>query len=373
MKYWKTIAIVLVLLLAVTLFGACSPGTTTEEPADNAATQEAAPEATEETPAETAATEETPAEGDAAESGGGGYDYHLGVIQPGPESYYQNYADSVKAAAEYAGMKVTSLLAEYSAETEIANVEDLISQGVDAIAVFSVASDTAQVDAQLCNEADIPLFLMSSTASEGTGVPTCTIGNSFYDMGKMDGDWVVENMEGEVKVLEIQGALGQGVAELHSEGFADAIAARDDIEVVYQQTANWVRADAIAITEDSLMSDLDFNMVFVHNEDMCAGVVSVLEENGEIGNINVVTMNGSNDGIQMIKDGKILATCANPPSYVGGDVVVQIMKFFDGADVPATFDSPTFMIDSGNASAPDLVTWDKEWAIARVDEYLASK
>ena len=86
-----------------------------------------------------------------------------------------------------------------------------------------------------------------------------------------------------------------------------------------------VRADAISITEDVISSGKDFNLIFVHNEDMCAGVVSVLEENDLLGKVSVVTLNGSPDGIQMIKDGKVLATCANPPSYVGGDVVGQII------------------------------------------------
>jgi ribose transport system substrate-binding protein len=270
-------------------------------------------------------------------------------------------------------MTVTTLLSQYSAETEIANVEDLISRGVDAIACFSTSSDTAQIDAQLCNEANIPLFLMSSTAAEGEGVPACTIGNSFYDMGKLDGDWLNDNFEGSAKILEIQGQLGQGIAEEISRGFADGIAANSDFEIVSQNTANWKRDEAISLTEDALSSGLDFNVIFVHNEDMCAGVINVLEENDMLGTISVITQNGSDVGIELIQDGKVLATCANPPSQVGGDVVVQIMKYFDGEEIPEVFDSPVFMIDASNVNDPDLVTWDKKWAIARVDEYLASK
>ena len=173
---------------------------------------------------------------------------------------------------------------------------------------------------------------------------------------------------------QIQGALGQGIAEFHSQGFAEALekAGRDDVELVFQQTANWTRADAISITEDVISSGKDFNLIFVHNEDMCAGVVSVLEENDLLGKVSVVTLNGSPDGIQMIKDGKVLATCANPPSYVGGDVVGQIIDYFDGEEmVEKVYDSPVFMIDASNADDPDLVTWDVSWAISRVDEYRA--
>ena len=371
MKKTKVIAIIVTLIMALTLFTACSKpaATESEAPAASEAASESVAPASTEAPA---ASEEAAAEG--TTKGVGGYDYSLGVIQPGPEFYYQTFADSVKTGAEYAGMTVTILLSQYSAETEISNVEDLISQGVDAVACFSVNSETAQIDAQLCNEANIPLFLMSSTVGEGSGKPVTTVGNSFYAMGATDGEWVLANIKEPANILEIQGQLGQGIAEEISRGFAETIASNPDLKIVKIDTANWKRDEAIAMTEDAISSGLDFNMVFVHNEDMCAGVVSVLEENDLLNNpVKVVTQNGSDPGIEMIKAGQVLATCANPASFVGGDVVVQILKHFDGQEVPAVYESPVFIIDSTNVNDPELVTWDKKWAVSRVEAYFAGE
>lgn len=365
MKMKKGIAIIVIVAMALVLLTACST-----QPAASSAPASAAPAssaAASVAPASSAAASDSAAA--ATTKGKGGYKYKLGIIQPGPEFYYQQYADDVKNAAEYAGMTVTTALSQYSSQTEIANVEDMISKGVDAIACFAVNSDTAQLDAQKCNEANIPLFLMSSTAASGEGKPTSTVGNSFYDMGKQDGDYMAKNMQGQMNVLEIQGQLGQGIAEEISRGFADGIKGRDDIKVVFQKTANWKRDDAIKITEDEISAGLDFNAIFVHNEDMCAGVVSVLKENNMLDKVKVITQNGSDPGIEMIKAGEVAATCANPPSYVGGDVVVQILKYFDKQTIPEIYNSPTFIIDSSNVNNADLVTWDKKWAVARVDAY----
>lgn len=352
MKKIKVIAITVTVVMAVALFTACSqtPAATSESAASSASEAASASVAPASSDAEAASA------ADGAVKGKGGYKYSLGVIQPGPEFYYQTFADSVQTAAEYAGMNVTILLSQYSAETEIANIEDLISQGVDAIACFSTSSDTAQMDAQKCNEANIPLFLMSSTAAEGPGKPVCVIGNSFYGMGATNGEWVLANIKEPANILEIQGQLGQGIAEEISRGFAETIASNTDLKIVSQKTANWKRDEAIAITEDALASGLDFNMIFVHNEDMCAGVVSVLEENGMLDKIKVITQNGSDPGIEMIKAGKVLSTCANPASFVGGDVVVQILKYFDGKTVPPVYESPVFIIDSTNVNELYLQT-----------------
>ncbi len=368
----RVIAIIVTLVMALTLFTACSQPKT-EDAASAAPSESAAPSASAaESASEAPASESASAVAAGEPKGVGGYDYSLGVIQPGPEFYYQTFADSVRLGAEHAGMTVTILLSQYSAETEISNVEDLISQGVDAVACFSVNSETAQIDAQLCNEANIPLFLMSSTVGEGAGKPVTTVGNSFYEMGAKDGEWVVANITEPANILEIQGQLGQGIAEEISRGFEETIASNPDLKIVKKDTANWKRDEAIAMTEDAISSGLDFNLVFVHNEDMCAGVVSVLEENDLLNNpVKVISQNGSDPGIEMIKAGQLLATCANPASYVGGDVVVQILKYFDGQEVPAVYESPVFIIDSANVNDPDLVTWDTKWSVARVDEYFA--
>jgi ribose transport system substrate-binding protein len=353
-------------MMLIVLVAACTPAA--QEVVDDVAdemVEEAADEMAEEAVDETVDDAEEPMKSN--------YEIHLGVVQPGPEFYYQRYSDSVKLAAESVGMTVTTVLSEWSADKEIAGIEDLIAQGVDAIIAYSTSSDTAQVDAQLCNAADIPLFLTAFPAAEGPGVPTSTIDNSFYDMGKQVGGWLVENFEGPAKILEIQGLLGQGIAEGISDGFAEAIAKGDGLEVVFQAEAKWDRSLAIAATEDAIASGLDFNMIFVQNEDMCSGVVGVLEGEGILDQIAIVTENGSDDGIDMIKAGKVLATCGNPPSTIAGDTVIQLLKYLDGMEIEEHLSSPTFMLDAKNINEGTAPTWDAIWAVNLVNDYLASK
>jgi ribose transport system substrate-binding protein len=359
MKFTKILIMVVVIAVTIALVVGCAPAKqAVEEAAD--AVEEAVEEAAD-------AVEEV------AEEAGSNYDIFLGVIQPGPEFYYQQLTDAMTAAAEHAGMDVTSLISEYSAEKELANIEDLIAQGVDVIVMFSVSGDAAQIGAQVCNEAEIPLFIVGGSAAEGPGVVTSSIKNDFFEMGEKAGLWVAENIEGPVRVADIQGLLGANIAEEISRGFAAGLATGEDMEVVYTTEAKWDRALAISATEDLLSSDLDFNMIFVHNEDMCAGVIPVLEEAGVLNNgVQVVTQNGSDDGFKFIREGKLLMTVSNSSTYVGGDAIVQILKYLDGKEVEPVWNAPVFPIDASNVDDPDQITWDMYWATQRVDEYLAS-
>ncbi len=363
MKFTKILTMVVVIAVTIALVVACAPAEKAAEDAVDAVEDavdevvDAAEEVVDEVVEETS-----------------NYDIFLGVIQPGPEFYYQQLTDAMTAAAEHAGMDVTSLISEYSAEKELANVEDLIAQGVDVIVMFSVSGDAAQIAAQVCNEADTPLFIVGGSAAEGPGVVVSSIKNDFFDMGEMAGQWVAANFEGPVRAADIQGLLGANIAEEISRGFASGLAAGDDMEVVFTIEAGWDRAQAITATEDLLSSDLDFNMIFVQNEDMAAGVISVLEEAGALNNgVQVVTQNGSGDGFKFIREGKLLMTVSNSSTYVGGDAIVQILKYLDGMDVEPVWNAPVFPIDATNVDDPDQITWDMYWATQRVDEYLASK
>lgn len=360
----KAISLVLSLVMVLTLAVGCS--------ANAAKTTTAATEA--QTQATTAAAADTTAAAETTAAVKVDYsDITIGAVQPGPENYYQTFFDRIQESAEHAGMSITTLLSEYSTEKELSNVEDLIAQGVDCIAIFPLNSDSAQQIAQICNEADMPLFLITAEASEGPGVVTCSVKNDFFDMGYMNGEWLVANFEGPAKILEVQGALGTGIGDNITAGFAEAIKAREDLEVVYQKDCVWDRAQAISFVEDQISAGTEFNVVFVHNEDMCGGVVSVLVENDMLDDVMVITQNGSDDGFKMLDAQQIACTVTNSPSLVAGETIVRIMQYFDGTLKDSVVDAGIFAIDQSNYKNPETITWDVSWALNLVDAYIASK
>lgn len=365
----KASSLVLSLLVALTLTAGCS---TTA--ASTKAETTAAPVQQETTSADTTSADTTaPAEETTVMPEADYSDITIGAVQPGPENYYQTFFDRIEESAEYAGMSITTLLSEYSAEKELSNVEDLIAQGVDCIAIFPLNSDSAQQIAQICNEADMPLFLITAEAAEGPGVVTCSVKNDFYDMGYMNGEWLAANFVGEAKILEVQGALGTGIGDNITAGFADAIKAREDLQIVYQKDCVWDRAQAISFVEDQISAGTEFNVVFVHNEDMCGGVVSVLVENDMLDDVMVITQNGSDDGFKMLDAKQIACTVTNSPSLVAGETIVRIMQYFDGTLKESVVDAGVYAIDQSNYQSPDAITWDVSWALDLIDTYIESK
>lgn len=302
------------------------------------------------------------------DSGKNDKEFNVGFVQTGPEFYYQRQADGFKAAMETAGVNTTVLNSEGNAEKERANIELLVTKNVDAIAMFATSSNGAQQAAQLCNDADIPLFLLAAPAADGPGKVASTISYSWEEMGRQIGNWIVNNYPQETNVAIIEGIAGQEIANLISKGCEDALK-NSGIEVIAKQPADWDRLKAMAVMQDMLTANLDIDIVYVHNEDMAAGVVQVLKESNKLNNpIKVVSNNGSPEGIEMIKDGDLLATCANSPSYEGAVAAITIYDYLNGKKIPEKVSTPLSV--NTKETVDEINTWEIDTAIRAMNEHL---
>src|SRR5208337_3751145 len=64
----------------------------------------------------------------------------IGFVNAGPDDYYAQFGKSLVAVAKSYGMNVVEVNSNYKPEKELANVQDLIAKGVDAIAVITAGA-----------------------------------------------------------------------------------------------------------------------------------------------------------------------------------------------------------------------------------------
>lgn len=279
----------------------------------------------------------------------------IGYIMGGPEAWQQAEVDGAAFACEKLGYDITILNSNYEPEKEITNAEDLISKGVDAIIMFTVNAESGQKVAKMCNDANIPLFLLDGSVAEGEGKAVTMMSYSFYDIGYMVGSFVSEKYPG-AKMVYITGLPGAGIVEDYTEGLQAGIAeGNTGVEVVAQQPADWDRAKAIAVMESLLASGKEFSVAFINNEDMATGGIQVLEENNALENVAVIATGGSESGIELIKQGKLAMTCAASPAYEGMYMVKIVRDYMNGEEVPEVIGVPTTPITIENIDT--AITW----------------
>lgn len=337
--------------LAIAAAG-CGGGDSSGETAAPATTEEAVA-TTEAAPADTGAAETEPADTGAADTGAAETTEAagetptlegktIGQLSAGREYYYQCQDKGVQQRVEELGGELVSLNSDANAQKQLANGQDLIAQGVDAILLTSTDAATGRKVVDLAEAAGIPVVLTGLPVPDAT--PTSALLLNFETMGQLMGEWIAENRP-DAKLGVIQGLPGQGVTEAISKGLTEALAG-SNVQVVADQPADWSRQKAGTVAQNMLQANPEIDLLYVFNEDMLVGVIQALKANQT--SVELVSDNGSDDGIKLIRDGTLLATIAQSPSNEGILSVDLAARILAGEEVPEVVDYPLSVVTADN-------------------------
>jgi ABC-type sugar transport system substrate-binding protein len=301
--------------------------------------------------------------------------YEIGYIQASSDAYYQMQADAAKLVVDYINesmpefdVQMTFVTSESRPEKELTNIEDFIAQGVDAIIDFTFAAETAQRGAQLCNAADIPFFVVGSTAADGPGKVTSTIKGDFVVMGGMIGKYIADHYPNS-RVAIVEGVLGQGIVELFEEGFEKNLGPNN--EIVLKAPGDWNAEKSQNIMNDWLATwePGDFDVVYAMNADIYLGVVRALEDAGKLNNpIKIITHNGRPEDFEGVMNGKAVATNSNSPTYESGVLLKVVTNHLQGMKVPPLVITPSTMVDKDTPE--NLLGWEMNKGVKAFQEYV---
>ncbi|WP_343210666.1 substrate-binding domain-containing protein [Anaerolentibacter hominis] len=210
------------------------------------------------------------------------------------------------------------------ATTQTANIEDLISQGVDAIICCPVTADTMATAATEVMDAGIPLILVNRNVSNDDY--TCAITGSNYMIGQKSADDMAKRLDGKGKVAMIEGTLGASDTTDRAKGFLETIANYPDIEVIADVSGDFAKDKGMACMEDILVKYPDIDGVFCHNDEMAQGAYMACEAAGA-DDVLIYGNDCYKSTLDMIKEGKIAGTTAYPTSVQSAvDVLVKIFE-----------------------------------------------
>src|SRR3712207_2394328 len=89
--------------------------------------------------------------------------------------------------------------------------------------------------------------------------------------GEIQGEYLLEILPEGGRVIELQGTVGASPAIDRSAGFNAAIADHPEIEVVFQQSAGFLRDQGLTVTEQALQANPEVDAMVCGNDDMCFG------------------------------------------------------------------------------------------------------
>jgi len=246
--------------------------------------------------------------------------------------FFVTLRDGAQAAANANGVTLIVVDSQDSSATEAANIEDLIAQGVDALLINPTDGDAIVPSVQAANAAGIPVFTVDRSANGGLVVSHIASDN--VSGGRSAALYVCRALNGNGKVVELEGIAGTSAARDRGAGFNEVISGFcPGVEVVARQTANFNRAEGLTVFENILQSQSEIGAVFAHNDEMILGAIEAAKAAGREG-IVFVGFDAVDDAVAAVKDGSLAATIAQQPDLMGQLAVETALQSLAGANVP---------------------------------------
>lgn len=249
-----------------------------------------------------------------------------------------------KKAAEL-GVELIVANADNDSNKQVSDVENLIQQGVDGILIVAVDSNTAAAAVEKATEAGIPVAA-ASRAIESDDVVCFSTGDDL-DAGREAGRYCAEVLNGEGKVVLLQGPLGLNPVVLRTQGFKEAIAEYPGIEIVAEQVADNDRATAVTVMENILTANSDIDFVFATNDEMTLGAINAMKAADRLNGVYTITVGGHEETFTSIKNGEMSA-CVYYPSSMGATALENLVKYLNGEVVDAKIVVPCARVTQEN-------------------------
>jgi ribose transport system substrate-binding protein len=230
-------------------------------------------------------------------------------------------------------------------------IEDLIVKRVDVILISPLDAKAVVPVFKQAKAAGIKIVCMDQTA-EGEDFLTF-ISTDNYAAATLGADYAKKVLGNKGNVLVVEGAPGSSVGDDRKNGFKDNVVKGSAIKIVGSQSGFWANDKAMQATENMLQANPQVDLIFSCSDVMVGGILEAIKLAGKEGKIKVISFDGSKFGINLIKEGKIVADVAQFPIKIGTKAAEVGMGVINGTvdpkSLPRFIDAGTSLVTSQNA------------------------
>jgi ribose transport system substrate-binding protein len=278
---------------------------------------------------------------------------HMETKDIGPNNpFWQIVWDGAQEMAnKWQGVIVYSVNAptsEADVDTQIAQVEDAITIGAEALVVAPTDASALNPTFDRAKAAGIPVLIIDSNTTWPDKLTF--IGTDNVAGGRLGGEYLCAQLSAGSPVAII---TGQETAASIADRVAGAREAFDTcgLEVVAKINGEHSREGGLRAMEDILTSNPDVQGVFCINDNEALGAIEALKAAGKLEDVLLVGFDAIPDAITAIVAGDLEATVAQAPANMGRFGVAWGLNYLLGLPVEPLVDTGTTLVTADNAEA----------------------
>ncbi|MCQ2996392.1 sugar ABC transporter substrate-binding protein [Pseudomonas syringae] len=190
---------------------------------------------------------------------------------------------------------------------QLSQVENFISQKVDAIIVNPVDTASTARISKAAIEAGIPLVYVNRRPDQADlpkGVAAVTSNDE--EAGRLQMQYIADKLGGKGKIVILLGDLANNSTTNRTKGVKEILAKYPGIKIEQEQSGVWLRDKGMTLVNDWLTQGREFDAVLANNDEMAIGAAMALKSAGtKPGSVLIAGVDGTPDGLNAISKGEM--------------------------------------------------------------------
>jgi len=256
------------------------------------------------------------------------------VVKNTVNPYMIGQARGMTLAGEAMGFKGLELAPGKpdSADEQAQIIYDLVSRGVDGIAIHPIDSVALVPACEAAMDAGIPVVNIGTLLA--TDNKLGHLGTAYYHTGLWIAEWVAEKLGGKGNIVNFTGPPEAQNAYERNMGIHDALAKYPDIKIIAEQPTHFRRADAYAAMETILERwGGQIDAVIGANDESAMGGLTALEAAGyDPKDVIIAGFDANRDFTNAILEGRADVTFNSDPPSSSWLAAAYIIDYLDNGN-----------------------------------------
>jgi ABC-type sugar transport system substrate-binding protein len=252
-----------------------------------------------------------------------------------------------EAAAKIWGSKVEIFTPDPALDVtkQIEQCQDLVNRGITALLIDAIDVDAIQPAVEAANAAKIPVIAIDTAIPNLKSNLLCEIYSDNVKAGKIAAQHLIDAMGGSGEIGILNHPEVACVRE-RTDGLKEVMKSFSGVKIVADVASHGNVIESQQVMETFIQAYPNMKGVFAINDPTAQGAIAAIKASGR--NIKVVSVDGSQNAIDMVKAGELIVSAAQDPKAIGAKAAEVVDAYIKGTKVQDTYVIDTFPINTTN-------------------------
>ena len=226
--------------------------------------------------------------------------------------FFVHMLNQIRVEAEAEGVALIESDGQNSAPKQTADIEAALVQGVDAIVISPLDVNALAPAIEQAVAAGVPVVTIDRRVDGVEGI-LAHVGADNVLGGEAEAQAMVDAFPDGATVFHLQGQPGAGPAIDRNQGVHNVLdPLGDKYKIVFEQTANFARAEALSVTEAGLAANGKPDAIICANDDMALGAIEACAARG-FTDVKIYGFDALPEALVAVRDGTLAGTVEQFP------------------------------------------------------------